>query len=97
VRYADDFLLGFIDTRSEAIEIKRKISQFLKRLKLKLSEEKTLITHAATGRTKFLGYEIYIAHDDNRYTRNHHRKNKPRRRSINGCPIFCISRKVIIE
>lgn len=97
VRYADDFLLGFIGTRAEAIEIKRKISQFLKRLKLEMSEEKTLITHATTGRAKFLGYEIYIAHDDKRYTKNHHRLNKPRRRSINGCPIFCIPRKVIIE
>ncbi|UCE07889.1 MAG: hypothetical protein JSW07_07615 [bacterium] len=97
VRYADDFLLGFIGTRSEAVEIKRKISEFLKRLKLAMSEEKTLITHAKTGKAKFLGYEIYIAHDDKRYTKNHHRLNKPRRRSINGCPIFSIPTKVIIE
>jgi len=97
VRYADDFLLGFIGSLKEAIEIKRKISEFLRRLKLTLSEEKTLITHAKTGRAKFLGYEIHIAHDDNRFTKNHHRQNRCRRRSINGCPILLIPKKVINE
>ncbi|MGA1870941.1 MAG: reverse transcriptase domain-containing protein [bacterium] len=44
VCYADDFLLAFIDSRKEAMEIKKKISEFLRSLKLTLSEEKTLIT-----------------------------------------------------
>src|SRR5207248_4528757 len=47
VRYADDFLLGFIGPKSEAEEIKRALREFLQeQLKLELSEEKTLITHA---------------------------------------------------
>ncbi len=47
VRYAD--------------EIKERISTFLAtELKLTLSAEKTLITHAQTGRARFLGYEIGI-------------------------------------
>ena len=59
IRYADDFLLGFIGPRTEAEEIKDKIAKFLEtELKLTLSAEKTLTTHAATGRARFLGYEI---------------------------------------
>jgi len=49
VRYADDFLLGFIGPRSEAEEIKLKLEAFLRdHLKLDLSRTKTLITHART-------------------------------------------------
>ncbi len=59
VRYADDFLLGFAGPRTEAEEIKERIARFLEtELKLTLSAEKTLITHAKTGRARFLGYEI---------------------------------------
>jgi len=97
VRYADDFLLGFIGSRKEAIQIKRKISEFLHLIKLTLSDEKTLITHAKTGKAKFLGYEIHIAHNDKRFTKNHHRQNNSCRRSINGCPILTIPKKVINE
>ena len=61
VRYADDFLLSFAGPKSEAEKIKREISQFLKnRLKLELSEEKTLITHARSQKAKFLGYELSL-------------------------------------
>jgi retron-type reverse transcriptase len=50
VRYADDWLLGFTGTRREAERIKAMLGWFLRdRLKLELSEHKTLITH---GRTK---------------------------------------------
>jgi reverse transcriptase-like protein len=59
VRYADDWALGFSGPRTEAEEIKREIRDFLQEtLRLELSEEKTLITHARTGAAKFLGYEI---------------------------------------
>ena len=61
VRYADDFLLGFAGPLVEAHQIKERISTFLAtELKLTLSAEKTLITHAQTGRARFLGYEIGI-------------------------------------
>jgi group II intron reverse transcriptase/maturase len=50
VRYADDFLLGFIGPKSEAEAIKRQLKEFLReQLKLELSEEKTLITQCAVS------------------------------------------------
>lgn len=69
VRYADDHLLGFIGPRSEAEQIKQSLARFLREdLKLELSEDKTLITHARTGAAKFLGYEITIQHADQKIT-----------------------------
>jgi group II intron reverse transcriptase/maturase len=71
-RYADDQLFGFAGPKAEAEQIKARLTTFLRDdLKLELSQEKTLITHARTGAAKFLGYEITIQHA------NH-------RRSING-------------
>ena len=59
VRYADDTLLGFAGPKSEAEEIKRALGNFLRdTLKLELSQEKTLITHATTQPARFLGYDI---------------------------------------
>jgi group II intron reverse transcriptase/maturase len=60
-RYADDFLLGFIGTKEEALAIKTKLRDWLgDHLKLELSEEKTLITHARTEAARFLGYELSV-------------------------------------
>jgi group II intron reverse transcriptase/maturase len=59
VRYADDHLLGFIGPKAEAEQIKARLATFLREdLKLELSEDKTLITHARTDAAEFLGYEI---------------------------------------
>lgn len=75
VRYADDWLLGFSGPKEEAEEIKREISTFLREtLKLELSEEKTLITHARTGAAKFLGYEIVSQHADDKLDRRGQRQ-----------------------
>jgi group II intron reverse transcriptase/maturase len=65
VRYADDFLLGFVGPRSEAEEIRQRISEFLDDIKLTLSLEKTLITHAHDGKAKFLGYEMTVVREGN--------------------------------
>ena len=66
VRYADDFLLGFVGPRDEAEEIKRRIGEFLRdQLKLELSESKTLITHARSGHARFLGYDICVRQQNN--------------------------------
>ncbi|EKI9267490.1 TPA: hypothetical protein QBF93_004271 [Escherichia coli O22:H16] len=52
-------LLGFSGPRHEAKEIKWAIRQFLHdTLKLDMSTEKTLITHARTEAARFLGYEV---------------------------------------
>jgi group II intron reverse transcriptase/maturase len=78
VRYADDWLLGFSGTRREAEYIKETIGRFLRnRLKLELSEKKTLITHGRSQAARFLGYEIVVHHNDAKHDRNGHR-------SING-------------
>src|SRR6266516_7627539 len=70
--------LGYDGTRQEAEEIKRKIGVWLQEnLKLTLSEEKTLITHAVKGAARFLGYQIV-----NQQYNNHIYKG--RRRSLNG-------------
>lgn len=59
-RYADDFLIGVIGSKDECVEIKKQITEFLKsKLKLDLSQEKTLITHS-TEKVRFLGYNIVI-------------------------------------
>jgi group II intron reverse transcriptase/maturase len=77
VRYADDFLLGYIGVREEAERIKRQLEGFMRdSLKLELSEPKTLITHGRTQAARFLGYEVVVLHDDT--------KQSPRGRAING-------------
>lgn len=59
VRYADDFLIGVIATKAYAVDLKRKIKEFLNNeLSLRLSDEKTKITHAAENEVTFLGYII---------------------------------------
>lgn len=68
IRYADDFLLGFIGSKAEAKDIKAAIGEFLRdKLKLTLSPEKTLITHARTQYAHFLGYAVSTQHADNRH------------------------------
>lgn len=76
-RYADDHLLGFAGPKHEAEKIKQRLTKFLREdLKLELSADKTLITHARTGAARFLGYEITVQHNDSKTTR--------RRRTVNG-------------
>ena len=75
-RYADDQLLGFAGPKSEAEEIKRRLGQFLRdELRLDLSEEKTLITHARTSAARFLSYEITVQHNDKAVTKGQRSSN----------------------
>jgi group II intron reverse transcriptase/maturase len=68
-RYADDHLLGFIGPKAEADKIKAQLTVFLRdQLKLELSSEKTLITHARTRAARYLGYEIIAQHGDSKIT-----------------------------
>lgn len=60
VRYADDFLIGVIGSKEDSKRIKEDIKNFLEsKLKLELSDEKTLVTHTEKS-AKFLGYEILV-------------------------------------
>lgn len=77
VRYADDFLLGVTGPKVLAEEIKLQIGDHLSsNLKLKMSQEKTLITNATQETAKFLGYEVHCLHCDTKQTGG--------KRSING-------------
>jgi group II intron reverse transcriptase/maturase len=76
-RYADDHLLGFTGPKAEAEDIKNQLARFLRdELKLELSREKTLVTHARTRAARYLGYEITVQHADRKITGG--------RRSANG-------------
>jgi hypothetical protein len=73
----DDHLLGLIGPKAEAEEIKARLAKFLREdLKMNLSPDKTLVTHARTGAARFLGYEISVHHADHKLTNG--------RRSVNG-------------
>lgn len=88
VRYADDFLLGFIGPQHEAENIKRAIGEWLHtNLQLELSEHKTLVTHATSQAARFLGYEIVNQQSDVKHT------NK--RRSANGRIGLLVPREVV--
>jgi hypothetical protein len=71
VRYADDFLLGFIGPKKEAEEIRQRLGEFLEQqLRLTLSSEKTLITHATDDKANFLGYEIKVTREGTLISKN---------------------------
>ena len=94
IRYADDTLIGFTGPKAEAEEIKQRLTKFLHEdLKLEISQEKTLITHARTGAARFLGYDISVSRDD----RRSERKTGPRRqrRSVNGTVRLRVPKDVI--
>jgi group II intron reverse transcriptase/maturase len=94
-RYADDTLLGFAGPKAEAEQIKRRLAEFLRDdLKLALSPDKTLITHARTQRARFLGYEISVAGRDHR-TRRPSASDKRNRRSLNGMIVLHVPASVV--
>jgi len=97
VRYADDFLLGFIGTREEAELIKEKIRKFLQSIGLVLSTEKTLITHARTGKARFLNYHINLMNSDTKVSKIKHHKiaGNHKRRSTKQQLYFSIPPDVV--
>ena len=91
VRYADDFLISVIGSKSECETIKADITQFMReQLKLELSDEKTLITHAQ-DKAKFLGYEIFIRKSD-AAKRN---RDGVLKRDFNGAVVLTLNSAVI--
>ncbi len=79
VRYADDFIIGVIGSKQDCQDIKDELTEFLKeKLKLELSEEKTLITHSRE-KARFLNYEIQVS-ENNQFFKN---KNGEKRRTGN--------------
>lgn len=94
-RYADDFIFGFIGSKSEAIEIKAKVQQFLEGLGLEQHEEKTLITHATKEKARFLGYEIRVAYSDSKQKTIKRNGHVTKIRSINGGIQLLVPKEVI--
>ncbi len=91
VRYADDFLISVIGSKSECETIKADITQFMReQLKLELSDEKTLITRAQ-DKAKFLGYEIFIRKSD-AVKRN---RDGVLKRDFNGAVVLTLNSAVI--
>ena len=75
VRYADDFVLGFSGPKADAEQIRESLGTFLRdSLKLELSKEKTLITHATSQAARFLGYELVNQHANDQLDSNGKRK-----------------------
>ena len=75
VRYADDFVLGFSGPKAEAEQIKESLATFLRdTLKLELSTDKTLITHATSQVARFLGYELVNQHANDQLDSNGKRR-----------------------
>jgi group II intron reverse transcriptase/maturase len=91
VRYADDFLLGFTGPRNEAEGIRERLGEYLRdHLKLTLSPEKTLITHAHDEKAKFLGHEITVTRCGSLVSANG-------RRTTNGNIAVLMPRKVVFK
>jgi group II intron reverse transcriptase/maturase len=88
VRYADDFLIGYVGTRQEAEQIKRELGAYLQNtLKLTLTDEKTLITSATQETARFLGYLIENQQCQDKLTKG--------RRAVNGRIALRVPKEVI--
>ncbi|MCL2797643.1 MAG: reverse transcriptase domain-containing protein [Firmicutes bacterium] len=60
IRYADDFIIGVNGSQADCERIKAELKSFIgEKLKMELSEEKTLITHSSEN-ARFLGYDIKV-------------------------------------
>lgn len=81
--------MGVSGLRCAAEQIKRHLAEFLRdALKLALSQEKTLITHARTHGARFLGSDLVPLDADEKHD---HR----RQRCINGAPGLKVPREVL--
>lgn len=79
VRYADDWVIGIIGSKNDTYNLKEEINKYFHdKLKLELSEEKTLITHGDKG-FKFLGY--YVGKADNKHVITNNKGIKTRHMS----------------
>ena len=91
VRYADDFLIGIIGSKEDCIHIKEDIKKFMaEKLKLELSDEKTLITNARKH-AKFLGYDIFVRKSND----THRDKNGHLTRSLDHKIVLYVTTEVM--
>ncbi|NEX56548.1 reverse transcriptase domain-containing protein, partial [Lactococcus lactis] len=79
VRYADDFIISVKGSKEDCRWIKEQLKLFIhNKLKMELSEEKTLITHSSQA-ARFLGYDIRV-----RRSGTIKRSGKVKKRTLNG-------------
>ncbi len=98
IRYADDFILGYIGSKEEAEHIKDYIRIWLKQeLGLTLNIEKTTITNSLQERAQFLGYEIYNIYGDKAEVRQSAKGLMFKRRTVNGQVQLKVPSKVVDE
>ena len=70
VRYADDFIFGFIGLKSEAKQIQKSISDKIETMKMSINQEKSFILHSHSRGIKYLGAFL-----------RYHKKNAIRKRN----------------
>ena len=64
-RYADDFVIGVIGSKQDALEVKENVKEFLRDvLHLEMSDEKTKVTHSSK-KVRYLGYDFRVDHSKN--------------------------------
>ena len=72
-RYADDFVIGIIGSKEDAITIQGKVQKFIEtQLHLSIAQEKSHIAHSRKG-AQFLGYDMRVYSDNKvvKTTRRH--------------------------
>lgn len=96
IRYADDWMIGVIGDKELARSLKEEAKNFLSEdLKLRLSEEKTHITHARSELAVFLGTTIKMSSGE---VQNGSRQGTPyKRRTGVGKPILKIPMRKILD
>jgi group II intron reverse transcriptase/maturase len=97
IRYADDFVLGFIGSKEEAIKIQNEIESFLGReLKLEVAPEKTGIKHNSE-KISFLGYDITTLHTDKIIRTTNVKRKSGKQRSLKGNIHLTVPKEKVIS
>ena len=95
IRYADDFLVMVNGSKALASTIKAELGEYLRsKLKLELSEEKTLITYLSSHKVRFLDYDIAKVQDKTAIRRD---KNGRKFRALSGKLQLLVPDEVITE
>lgn len=99
VRYADDFLVGIIGSKTDAIKLRTEIQIFLKEnLNLELNLEKTKVSHHLNSRVGFLGYVLgKSGRNAYTYTRKYGGVQKKVRVIRGGSPFLKVDMNKVIQ
>ena len=96
VRYADDFILGVIGSKQDAVEIANKIERFIvQKLKLEIAPDKFAIVHATKG-VEFLGFDVRN-YSGNKVSKVTSRNSSAMKRTISNRMQILIPNKKLFE